>query len=104
MYVIQCTMYNVYGVQCTPYIVHTIHELLVNVCRTVKFILKMNINYVIEYYVIEYHVNKGVIVSISNTASIITLELPKSDNNNNNNNNNIDNYLVIYLLLILKNV
>ena len=33
-----------------------------------------------------YHVNKGVIVSISNTASIITLALPKSDNNNNNNN------------------
>ena len=32
-----------------------------------------------------YHVNKGVIVSISNTASIITLELLKSDNNNNNN-------------------
>ena len=31
-----------------------------------------------------YHVNKGVIVSISNTASIITLALPKSDNNNNN--------------------
>ena len=30
-----------------------------------------------------YHVNKGVIVSISNTASIITLSLPKSDNNNN---------------------
>ena len=29
----------------------------------------------------------GVIVSISNTASIITLALPKSDNNNNNNNN-----------------
>ena len=28
----------------------------------------------------------GVIVSISNTASIITLALPKSDNNNNNNN------------------
>ena len=26
----------------------------------------------------------GVIVSISNTASIITLALPKSDNNNNN--------------------
>ena len=25
-------------------------------------------------------------VSISNTASIITLALPKSDNNNNNNN------------------
>ena len=33
-----------------------------------------------------YHVNKGVIVSISNTASTITLALPKSDNNNNNNN------------------
>ena len=32
-----------------------------------------------------------VIVSISNTASIITLALPKSDNNiNNNNNNNIN--------------
>ena len=31
-----------------------------------------------------------VIVSISNTASMITLALPKSDNNNNNNNNNID--------------
>ena len=28
---------------------------------------------------------KGVIVSISNTTSIITLALPKSDNNNNNN-------------------
>ena len=28
---------------------------------------------------------KGVVVSISNTASIITLALPKSDNNNNNN-------------------
>ena len=27
----------------------------------------------------------GVIVSISNTASIITLALPKSDNNNNHN-------------------
>ena len=27
----------------------------------------------------------GVIVSISNTASIITLALPKSNNNNNNN-------------------
>ena len=32
-----------------------------------------------------YHVNKGVIVSISNTASIINLELPKSENYNNNN-------------------
>ena len=31
-----------------------------------------------------YHVNKGVIISISNTASTITLALPKSDNNNNN--------------------
>ena len=28
---------------------------------------------------------KGVIVSISNTASTITLALPKSANNNNNN-------------------
>ena len=28
--------------------------------------------------------NKGVLVSIINTASIITLALPKSDNNNNN--------------------
>ena len=31
-----------------------------------------------------YHINKGVIVSISNTASIITLAFPKSNNNNNN--------------------
>ena len=31
-----------------------------------------------------YHDNKGVIVSISNIASTITLALPKSDNNNNN--------------------
>ena len=34
-----------------------------------------------------YHVNKGVIVSISNTASIIILTLPTSDNNNNDDNN-----------------
>ena len=39
----------------------------------------------VVYY--NYHVNKGGIVSMSNTASIITLALSKSDNNNNNNNN-----------------
>ena len=33
-----------------------------------------------------YHVNKWVIVSISNIAYTITLALPKSENNNNNNN------------------
>ena len=46
----------------------------------------------------------GVIVPISNTASIIILALPTSDNNNNNNNNNIylnsiDIYIYIYIYM-----
>ena len=36
----------------------------------------------------------GVIVSISNTASIINLALPKSDNNNNNNKS-CDNHVIV---------
>ena len=40
----------------------------------------------------------GVIVSIINTASIITLALTTSINNNNNNNN-IYIYIYIYILL-----
>ena len=36
----------------------------------------------------------GVIVSISNTASIITLALPTSDNNNNNNNIKVFEYAI----------
>ena len=32
---------------------------------------------------------------MSNISSIITLELPKSDNNNNNNNNNNN---ILYIL------
>ena len=44
--------------------------------------------------------NKGAIVSIINTSSIITLAFPKSDNNNNNNKiiyhfNSISYYHVI---------
>ena len=45
----------------------------------------------------------GVIVPISNTASIIILALPTSDNNNNNNNNiylnAIDIYIYIYIYI-----
>ena len=41
--------------------------------------------WIMDLLVLMYCDNVGVIVSISNTASIITLALPKSDNNNNNN-------------------
>ena len=54
--------------------------------ETIK--LRSNLYIYIIIYNETYHVNKGVIVSIRNTASIVTLALPKSDNNNNNNNNN----------------
>ena len=47
-----------------------------------------------------YHVNKGVIISISNITSTITLALPKSDNNNNNNNNN-NIYIYIYVCVFV---
>ena len=36
------------------------------------------------------------IVSIGNTASIITMESPKSDDNNNNNNSNNNNNKIRY--------
>ena len=38
-----------------------------------------------------------VIVSISNTASMITLALPKSDNNNNNNNIDYTKHFISYI-------
>ena len=57
------------------------------------------INYMYTYYIYKAYI--GVIVSMSFTASIITLALLKSDTNNNNNNNNnillyIDNLNGIY--------
>ena len=56
--------------------VHTQYTVsLVNKVSRISFEADINI----------VNVNIGVIVSINNTASIITLALPKFDNNNNNN-------------------
>ena len=65
----------------------------------IKYILSYNIIkllFIYNYYLNEtYHVNKGVIVSIIDIASTITLALPKADNNNNN----IYIYIYIYIYI-----
>ena len=51
-----------------------------NICRIHVYMLSIYYKYNIYIYIYIYILLKGVIVSISNTASIITLVLPKSDN------------------------
>ena len=66
--------------------------LLSYICKQEVIILSTHYYLFIIIYKETYHVNKGVLVSISNTAYIITQALAKSYNNNNttNNNNNIE--------------
>ena len=51
------------------------------VVATHYYLYIITLLFIIIIYNETYHVNKGVIISISNITSIITLALPKSDNN-----------------------
>ena len=59
----------------------TLYIVLSQICKQEVIISYNCYLFIISIFNETYHVNKGVIVSISNTIYIITLVLPKSDNN-----------------------